>query len=171
MAVGVASNGGNMCDAAPFVLSFPPHGPVRLDGPLDSCNSVNHALLPDRISFSTTPLPGSPADTWSWTPDNGLTPTGKKAFVPDLKKGWSDLRSRAVTHRLSYFGAARSRNKFTRSLGGNRPTFFRSSTVLAVDHLRGTCTLGRLVDRTHAWMRVFCLSPILQTKNVLWRGS
>src|SRR6218665_1053242 len=41
--VGSSSEGGNMCDSSPFVLSFPAGGGApRLDGPLDSCATVTH---------------------------------------------------------------------------------------------------------------------------------
>ena len=40
--IGSASSGGNMCDAAPFVVSFPSGGKPRLDGPLETCASVQY---------------------------------------------------------------------------------------------------------------------------------
>lgn len=35
--IGSSSNGGNACDSSPFVVSFPPEGKPRFDGPIEAC--------------------------------------------------------------------------------------------------------------------------------------
>jgi len=96
--VGSSSAGGNACDAAPFVLSFPLGANPRVDGPIESCRPVQMAVLADELTFSTTALPNSPGETWTWTPASGFAKSGDRDFVADTSKGWSELREKAVSH-------------------------------------------------------------------------
>lgn len=96
--VGSLSAGGNACDAAPFVVSFPRDANPRVDGPIESCRPVKLEVLPDQLTFATTALPNSPGDTWTWTPTSGFAKSGKQDFVADTSKGWPELREKTVSH-------------------------------------------------------------------------
>lgn len=96
--VGSSSVGGNACDAAPFVVSFPRDANPRVDGPIESCRPVKMDVLSDRLTFSTTALPNSPGETWTWTPASGFAKSGDQDFVADTSKGWSELREKTISH-------------------------------------------------------------------------
>lgn len=96
--IGSSSNGGNICDGTPFVVSFPPGGKPRFDGPIEACVNIKHEVLEGRIIFSTNNIPGQGREQWSWTPADGLKELGIAAFVPDDKSGWQALRERVFQH-------------------------------------------------------------------------
>lgn len=96
--VGSSSAGGNACDAAPFVVSFPRDSNPRVDGPIESCRPVRMDVLADQLTFSTTALPNSRGEIWTWTPASGFTKSGHKDFVANTSRGWSELREKTVSH-------------------------------------------------------------------------
>lgn len=96
--IGSSSNGGNACDGTPFVVSFPPSGNPRFDGPIEACANIGHQVLPDKIMFSTNNVPGQGREQWSWTPAEGLKELGVTAFVAEDKSGWPALRERSFQH-------------------------------------------------------------------------
>lgn len=67
--VGSSSAGGNACDSAPFVVSFPRDANPRVDGPIESCLPMKMEVLTDQLTFTTAALPNFPGETWIWTPD------------------------------------------------------------------------------------------------------
>ncbi|MEY9828926.1 hypothetical protein ABIA25_000741 [Sinorhizobium fredii] len=96
--VGSSSAGGNACDSAPFVVSFPADANPRVDGPIESCRPAKLKVLSDQLSFATTALPNSPGETWIWTPTSGFAKSEEKDFIADTSKGWSELREKTVSH-------------------------------------------------------------------------
>lgn len=96
--IGSSSDGGNMCDGTPFVVSFPVDGKPRFDGPIDACANIGHEVYEDRIVFSTNNIPGKGREQWSWTPADGLKELGDMAFVAEDKSGWQALRERSFQH-------------------------------------------------------------------------
>ena len=96
--VGSSSAGGNACDAAPFVVSFPRDSNPRVDGPIESCRPVRMDVLVDQLNFSTTALPNSPGETWTWTTASGFAKSGSRDFVADTSRGWPELREKTVSH-------------------------------------------------------------------------
>ena len=91
VAIGSASNGGNACDAAPFVLSFPANKRPHLDGPLDTCKTVSHETSADHVKFQTVALEGDDGQAWIWTPARGFKYAGRVKHEPDPARGWSNL--------------------------------------------------------------------------------
>lgn len=96
--VGDSSNGGNGCSGAPFVVSFPPSGKPRLDGPLDTCTGANHEMSSTALTFSSNALASSDGERWIWTAESGFEKLESVAFVPDASKGWDQLRERTAGH-------------------------------------------------------------------------
>lgn len=99
--VGSSSPGGNACDGSPFVLSFA--ATPRLDGPVDSCASIEHRVEGDRIVFSTLPVAGRQTDQWEWTSADGFKTLTATEFQPVAGSGWDNLRDRKFTHPADAF--------------------------------------------------------------------
>lgn len=95
--VGTSSNGGNACEGAPFVMSFPDGKSPRLDGPLETCFLVKVEVGRDAIAFSTAAQSSAPGERWRWTAA-GIESLSSIPFNVDRSKDWADLRSRQVTH-------------------------------------------------------------------------
>jgi len=119
IAIGSSSGGGNMCDASPFVISFPPQAKPQFDGPIDSCNSVSWEVLGDHIQFQTGALPLAPGQSWVWKPNSGFRAGPKIDFKANEKKGWNDLRSRTVNHPSELFSYAEVAKQIYARLGSN----------------------------------------------------
>ena len=98
VAVGISFAGGNACEGAPFLLSFPKGAAPRLDGPLDTCFSVKTEATDGSLTLSTAATPSEPGETWRWTPDGGLKKGEPVAFAANTSKGWPQLRERTVSH-------------------------------------------------------------------------
>ncbi|KQW82049.1 hypothetical protein [Ensifer sp. Root127] len=96
--IGTASPGGNACEGAPFIISFPENGNPRLDGPLETCFVVTVDTKPDQLAFSTAALPNHPSERWIWTPGEGLKKVQGQPFTTDPSKGWTELREKTVSH-------------------------------------------------------------------------
>ncbi|MDP9839870.1 hypothetical protein J2T09_004650 [Neorhizobium huautlense] len=99
--VGSSSPGGNACDGSPFVLSFAET--PRLDGPIDSCVSIEHRVEGDRIAFSALPVPGRKTERWEWTLAGGFKTLSATEFQPTAGSGWDNLRERKLTHPADAF--------------------------------------------------------------------
>ncbi|MBY2943107.1 hypothetical protein HF264_25980 [Rhizobium leguminosarum] len=104
--IGYSANGGNACDSSPFVLSFPPGGEPKMDGPIDTCFSVEHQVEGDRILFSTNPGPGHDSERWSWTPKDGIAELAAEPFKANTAADWSNLRERKLKRPSEAFANA-----------------------------------------------------------------
>ncbi|MBY2913965.1 hypothetical protein HF206_07500 [Rhizobium leguminosarum] len=104
--IGYSANGGNACDSSPFVLSFPPDGEPKMDGPIEACFSVEHQVEGDHILFSTNPGPGHDAERWGWTPKGGIAELAAEPFKADTAAGWSNLRERKLKRPSDAFANA-----------------------------------------------------------------
>ncbi|MGJ5179388.1 hypothetical protein ACQR16_15960 [Bradyrhizobium oligotrophicum] len=102
--IGSVSDGGNMCDGSPFVLRFPANEPVRLDGPLDSCRTVEHKIGPDRIVFTTPASPTERGERWTWTA-SGFGPA-QELKSKSAAKGWDTLGRGAIYNPVDLLGYA-----------------------------------------------------------------
>jgi hypothetical protein len=98
VAIGSSSMGGNACDSAYFVLSFPQGAAPRFDGPAESCHSTSYELRDTEILVSTGNIPGEGQTRWRWTPEQGFQSLEKFAFKPDENTGWEILRERQLNH-------------------------------------------------------------------------
>jgi hypothetical protein len=58
--IGGSSGGGNACDIAPFVVSFPPGEQAKVDGPINECGMGNIIFHPGSIEFVYSALPNLP---------------------------------------------------------------------------------------------------------------
>lgn len=96
--IGGSSGGGNACDVAPFVVSFPPGGQPKVDGPIDECGMGTITFHPQSIEFVYSALPDLPGHRWIWTAAAGFKDAGEIAFGANRKLGWDALRH----HDLSF---------------------------------------------------------------------
>lgn len=96
-AIGTTSPGGNACEGSLFILSFPAGEPTRIDGPLDTCDSLGYRVERDRIVVESQPSPSRDGSRWIWT-TNGFGSAETIKFTPTRGTGWNALRSRSVQH-------------------------------------------------------------------------
>lgn len=171
--VGSSSAGGNACDAAPFVVSFPRDANPRVDGPIESCRPVRMDVLADQLTFSTTALPNSPGEIWTWTPASGFTKSGHQDFVANTSRGWSELREKTVSHpgELLSFGEVAA--QINDLLGAEKGEY--SDIILGVgsgsfdgDHFVGSACTRHLCQEEEA-----LLVASIQDKQVFlaWKPS
>lgn len=103
--VGNSLSGGNACEGSPFIVSFPPSGQPRIDGPIEGadCALVTRKVEDTAITFSTAPSAGRVGKIWVWTPSAGLAEQVSVEMQPDLTKGFATLRERTVKHPSDLF--------------------------------------------------------------------
>lgn len=103
--VGNSLSGGNACEGSPFIVSFPPSGQPRIDGPIEGadCALVTRKVEDTAITFSTAPSAGRVGKIWVWTPSAGLAEQASVEMQPDLTKGFATLRERTVKHPSELF--------------------------------------------------------------------
>lgn len=80
------------CDAEPFILSFPPGEPAKVDWPIDECRFSKIKVTPQQVEIVNDPLPGSPGQKRVWTVAGGFKNVGEVAFKPDTGLGRDALR-------------------------------------------------------------------------------
>ncbi|MBX9454567.1 MAG: hypothetical protein KL863_00295 [Rhizobium sp.] len=115
--IGKSSNGGNACDGTPFVVSFPPSGDPRIDGPLEICSAINYKIGASEIAFSTNNVPGKGREHWVWKPDSGITKLADEEFRPTANTGWDALLERSIEHPADIFQNAEIGDDVSRLLG------------------------------------------------------
>jgi hypothetical protein len=130
VAIGYPGSGGNACDAAPFVLSFPGDKAPRFDGPLDTCDPVTHVISKDEIQFEVKAIPGRDGERWLWTPQSGFQSEGSFKHVESPEKTWSDLRSRKIDHPSELFDYADIASQIHALLGTEEKQFLPIITGL-----------------------------------------
>jgi hypothetical protein len=140
--VGTSSEGGNACEGSRFVLSFPPGGTPRLDGPLDGCAGVNVENQGGRLLLSERPIPGRPGDRWNWTPDEGFKQIDSVGFKPDDGKGWDALRERKASHPSELFSNAEVAKQIYALLGNDKAQFEQSITGVGSGSFDGDMFVG-----------------------------
>jgi hypothetical protein len=148
--VGSSSAGGNACDSAPFVLSFPNGGAPRFDGPLETCMSVDHQVEGSEIVFSSAPIPGRETERWKWTLESGFQSLGSKPFVPEAAD-WSSLRERRLSHPADAFRNAGIMASISKTLGRDFNHFQQLMTGVGSGEFKGDDFLGSAC-RPHACM-------------------
>lgn len=60
-----SSNTGNACSGPPFVVSFPPGGKPRMDGPLGTCSGLAHEMSSSGPTFFSAAMAGSDGERWA----------------------------------------------------------------------------------------------------------
>lgn len=144
--IGSSSDGGNACDGAPFVVSFPPGSKPRFDGPIETCAYIKHEVFEDRIVFSTNNIPGKGQEQWSWTPADGLKELGVVPFVAEDNSGWQVLRERSFQHPSDALGNAEIAQTLKALLGSDFNAFQEIVTGTGAgefksdDYVATTCT-------------------------------
>ncbi|MGX5721729.1 hypothetical protein [Shinella zoogloeoides] len=147
--VGTSSGGGNACDGAPFVLSFPGRGAPRIDGPIDSCVSVSWAVEGAGLVFSTVSVPGRETERWQWTAERGIAPLASVAFQADAASGWANLRERTFTHPSDAFGNGEIAASLKMVLGSDFEHFQTLMTGVGSGEFKGDDFVGTAC-RPHA---------------------
>jgi hypothetical protein len=122
--IGLSSGGGTACAGSPFILSFPKNSPPKFDGPIETCvDGMVPEISETEIKFQYGASRGSPGRVWVWTPESGIRDVATIDFKPDETKGWSDLRSRRISHPAELYESAEIAREMTRLLGPNSEKF------------------------------------------------
>lgn len=145
--VGSSSPGGNTCDAAPFVVSFPQGLNPRLDGPIESCRPVKADVGANEILFATVPIPNTDGETWKWTPSDGLIKSENRPFVPDASKGWATLREKSASHPSELIGFGEIAAQIDALLGADRNVFSDIITGVGSGSFDGDYFVGSACTR------------------------
>ncbi|WP_156462824.1 hypothetical protein [Methylobacterium sp. Leaf93] len=145
--LGSSGNGGNSCEATPFVISFPDGKTPRFDGPVDTCWIVTHKIASDRITFSTPAMPDADGEKWTWTPADGLKSDGKVKFVPSAEKGWSDLRDRSLNHPMGLFDYGPVATRIDQLLGDRKAQFLTAMNGPGIGRYEGDWFIGTACQR------------------------
>lgn len=141
--IGSSSQGGNACEGATFVVSFPHGGAARLDGPLDECTGMGADLKGDHIEFSTAAIPGRDGKRWTWTPDGSFQEAGTTTFRADESKGWAQLRERQVGHPSDLLDYAEINRRVSQLAGPDKTLVFRILTGVGSGGFKGDWFVGQ----------------------------
>lgn len=171
--VGSSSGGGNACDAAPFVISFPQGANPRLDGPIESCRPVQVDIQSDQIRFSTAALPNSAGEAWTWAPANGLVKSENQAFVPDASKGWATLRERTASHPSELLAFREIASQIDTLLGTERQAFSKIISGVGSGSFDGDYFIGASCTRHMCQEEEAMLVASIRDKQVFlaWKPS
>ena len=89
---GESSPGGNACSGAPFVVLVKPDGTSRLDGPIETCYSIDPVKEGNALVFQTPRIAGQESQKWTWTAAQGFEQPVATPFAPDKGTDWDDLK-------------------------------------------------------------------------------
>ncbi len=153
--VGSLSEGGTICDATKFIISFPKDRPVRVEGPIGDCRFVEQELDGKGIHFFIKASPSQAGASWAWAPAGGLGPEEKQAFRPDPGKSWSDLRASKISHPADLFDFADIGAQLRELLGKDFDEAVRiidgtGSGAFDNDNFVGTAMVPHMGDETGA---------------------
>lgn len=140
--IGDSSGGGNACDGSPFVVSFPPVGAPRFDGPLDNCIPVRYTVEGNKVTFSTGNIPGRETERWEWTPTAGFTTLPAIPFAPDASAGWGKLRERQMGHPSAAFANGEIATSIRLTLGSKFEGFQELMNGVGGGEFRGDDYVG-----------------------------
>lgn len=147
VAIGSSSPGGNACESAPFVISFPPGKMPRFDGPIETCFLVKAEVMADKVIFSTTPLASVDGDVWEWTPANGLRKTSQVKLTASPTKGWNELRERTIEHPANLFEYGEISAQLDMLLGSDRRNFAQIIEGVGSGEFKNDTYIGRTCAR------------------------
>lgn len=100
---GESSPGGNACSGAPFVLLIKADGTSRLDGPLETCYSMDPVKEGDALVFQTPRIAGDESQKWTWTAAKGFEQPVATPFAPDKGTDWDDLKDKELSFAADVF--------------------------------------------------------------------
>ncbi|NGM45457.1 hypothetical protein G5B31_07895 [Rhodobacter sp. SGA-6-6] len=140
---GVSGPGGNACDAAPFVLWLPEGGAARLDGPVDTCTTLEAQVGPDSITWDSEPVPGEMSESWIWTPAGGIVAGPSTPFAPDAGRGWEALPELADAHPADALRLEPVYRALEAGLGPDFPAYEERISGLGSGGLEGADYAGR----------------------------
>lgn len=99
--VGQTSSGGNACAEAHFIVAYVDNK-ISLFSP-QTCDKTTYSIKSDQIVIATEARPTVDAQTWVWTPENGLRTGGEVAFEQSTHLRWDDLSSQNIDHPYDLF--------------------------------------------------------------------
>lgn len=140
--VGLSATGGNMCGAAPFVVSYPAGGPAVFDGPIDTCFQLTATLEPNDVLFQGIPTPLAPGEQWSWHPGAGFVMEAPITFVPHAESGFAAAAAGTIDHPFRLFEYADVLALAEPMMGGERDEILTAFSGPGVGDLRGTLYVG-----------------------------
>ena len=101
--IGGAFSGGNACDVAPFIVSFPAGEPPKVDGPIDECQMGDITIHSRDIEIVHEASPDKPGRRRIWTVAGGFKDSGPIAFKADNELGWDALRRHDIAFPIDLY--------------------------------------------------------------------
>ncbi|WP_146038006.1 hypothetical protein [Tabrizicola aquatica] len=142
---GAAGAGGNACNAAPVVLALPESGPPEFWGPVESCAYFTPRVDGGRIVFAADALPGTPGETWVWTPGAGFAPGPAVGFASN--GGWEGFDSLAGAHPVDALALIPVLDRLQAGLGAEFPDYARLIGGIGAGNLTSEGYLGSACDK------------------------
>jgi len=140
--VGTSATGGNLCGAAPFVVSFPSGGTPVFDGPVDTCAALAVTFEPNDVLFQGTPSPLGPGEQWSWHPGAGFVQEAPIAFVPRTESGFAAAAAGAIDHPFRLFEYGDTLELAEAMMGEERDEILTALSGPGASELRSTLYVG-----------------------------
>lgn len=140
--IGYSSGGGNACEAAPFVLSFPTNGAAKTDGPLETCALTKMVVDEGSLRFEAKALVGREAEVWTWTPVAGFREDASVIEMLDPERGWDDLRERLVKNPADLLSYGEIADQMVGLLGAETENFTTILGGVGSGHFKGDDYVG-----------------------------
>jgi hypothetical protein len=143
---GSAGAGGNACNAAPFVLSFPEGAAPEFWGPVESCAYFVPEDQGSRLLFmseTSTNVGGRvrPDEVWIWTPEDGFG-SGPAFGSAAVDSGWEALDTLAGAHPANALLLTPVVEALQSGLGEDYPVFAERISDLGAGNLTAEGYLG-----------------------------
>lgn len=138
---GVAGSGGNACNAAPFVIALPEDSSPLFSGPVDSCAFLLPSVEAEKLIFTSDPLPGTPGETWVWTPGKGFATGEAIGFAGSM--GWEAFDTLAQAHPADALMITPVLEALKAGFGPDYPVFAERISDLGSGDLTAEGYLGR----------------------------
>lgn len=173
--VGASSIGGNACNAQSFIVALVKDETVFFEAPTCMMNTIS--VENDRIIISTEPMPTRAAETWVWTPQNGLVEADPQAFEYDPNLGWDQLAAQSPHHPYDLFNILPIKTAIEERLESvpetERERFYESIMALGNGEMQGTTFYGySCIKHTCEADRAMIFADVTtQSVYLAWRGA
>ena len=98
-----------------------------------------------RLVFASDALPGTPGETWIWSPEAGFAPGPAVGFAASA--GWDALDTLAGAHPVDAFALEPVLETLQQALGADFPTYARLIGGLGSGNLTAEGYLGSACDK------------------------
>ncbi|WP_309666046.1 hypothetical protein [Tabrizicola sp.] len=145
---GISGAGGNVCNAAPFVVVLPDGAAPEFYGPIDSCANLQIVdVQPEAIVFASEPVPSQPGEVWVWNRITGMTEALPEEFAPTEGAGWDQLSDLAEAHPADAMALEPVYQALVSGLGADYPIYAERISGLGSGDLTAEGYLGEACEK------------------------